>query len=344
MQLVQRLIQSDLTKVILFFILTIVTAAAISPWLYNAGMLLAEVGKSRSLNPLLDWLAGRCQGVTFASFYLCSLLACALVLAGPFVMWCQLKHPGSGPIYKPWRLQLPRSSITGKDGQPICRNRLAELDLGIGFLITGGLMAVSFLFLKKIGWFSMDPEADYGMAIGYAIVTAIVTAIISESLFRGVIMGICLRAMGPAAAMICSSLLYAAVLSMVPPQDLILTNPEMADAGFRMLKATLHQLLTPEKLTFGFVTLFSFGLVMSYARYRTASLWLPIGLHFGIIFSERFLEQAAVANTQLPPISKLLIGPDALSGLLPLCILIATTFLVHVFIQISRSNSGMDSQ
>ncbi len=340
----QRLIQSDLTKVILFFILTIVAAAAISPWLYNAGMLLAEVGNSRSLNPLLDWLAGRCQGVTFNSFYLCSMLACGLILAGPFVMWCQLRHPGSGPIYQPWRMQLPRSSITGNDGQPLCRNRLAELDLGVGFLITGGLMAISFLFLRKIGWFSLDPEADYGMAIGYAMVTAIVTAIISESLFRGVIMGICLRAMGPAAAIVYSSLLYAAVLSMVPPPDLILTNPEMADAGFRMLKATLQQLLTTQKLTFGFVTLFSFALVMAYARYRTASLWLPIGLHFGMIFSQHFLEQTTATNTQLPSISKLLIGADALSGLLPLCILIVTTFLVHVFIQISRSKPEIDSR
>lgn len=340
---VQRLIQSDLTKVILFFILTIVTAAAISPWLYNAGMLLAEVRDSRSFNPLLDWLADYCKGVTFSSFYICSLLACALVLAGPFIMWCKLRHPSAASIYKPWRLQLPHSSISGNNGQALCRNPRADLHLGVGFLIMGGLMATSFFLLKKIGWFSMDPEADYGMALGYAMVSAIFTAIISESLFRGVIMGICLRGMGPALAMISSSLIYATVLSVIPSEELTLTNPETVDAGFRMLMATWYELLTPEKLTFGFVTLFSFGLVMAYARYRTASLWLPIGLHTGMTFSRHFLEETTVANNQLPPISKLLIGPDALSGLLPLCTLIVTTLLVHIFIQISRSKPEMDS-
>ncbi|MGB1873866.1 MAG: lysostaphin resistance A-like protein [Akkermansiaceae bacterium] len=339
----QRLIQSDLTKVILFFILTIVTAAAISPWLYNAGMLLAEVRESRSLNPILDSLADCCNGVTFSSFYLCSMLGCALVLAGPFVMWCQLKHPSSGTIYKPWRLQLPRSSISGNNGQSLSRNPQADLHLGAGFLIMGGVMAISFLLLKKIGWFSMNPEADYGMAVGYAMVSAIFTAIISESLFRGVIMGICLRSMGPALAIISSSVIYATVLSVTPPKELVLKNPEMVDAGFRMLKATLQQLLTPEKLAFGFITLFSFGLVMAYARYRTASLWLPIGLHIGMTFSQHFLEQTTVANTQLPAISKLLIGGNTLSGLLPLCILIVTTLLIHIFIQISRPKPDTDS-
>ena len=82
MHAVLRLIQSDFSKVILFFTLTIIASAIASPWIYNAGMLLAEVGQSRALNPLLDWLANRCADATFASFYNYTLLGCAIILAG----------------------------------------------------------------------------------------------------------------------------------------------------------------------------------------------------------------------------------------------------------------------
>jgi membrane protease YdiL (CAAX protease family) len=334
MHLVQRLFQSDLAKVILFFILTVVTSAIIAPWLYNAGMLLAEVGKSRSLNPALDWLAERCSGASFATFYKSALLGCALILGGPFIMWCRLLHPNSQAHQHPWRLRIPNPANSTQAGQALGRNPQAKIQFVVGFLITASLTTLSMWWLKTIGWLSFEPSDDYILVIGYALVSAMFIAVVHELLFRGMLMGMCLRALGPVMAIICISLAYATVLSILPSDNMSLTKPDQADAGFRMITTIIKDLFTPEKFTFGFITAFTFGLVLAYARYRTASLWLPIGLHFGMAFILRGLQPIITAEKQRPPMAKLFIGSDGMSGILPLCLMLAAALLVHISLQV----------
>ena len=337
MHAVLRLIQSDFSKVILFCTLTIIASAIASPWIYNVGMLLAEVGKSRALNPLLDWLANRCADATFASFYNYTLLGCAIILAGPFIMWCKLSNQSSLQPSKPWRIRLPTSANTRQNGQALCRNPKAKLHLVIGFLITGSLVSVSIYLLEMIAWFSFIQPADYWGAIRSGLLSAIVITVVSEWLFRGILMGIFIRAMRPAMAMVFISLFYAIIYSLLPTGNEIIANPDKADAGFRMIITIAENLLTPEKFTFSFMLLFSLGLVLAYARYRTASLWLPIGLHFGFIFPCQALQQLTESGTQHSPLSRLLIGTDGRSGLLPFCLLLLSALLVHIFIQLSES-------
>lgn len=338
----QRLFQSDLAKVILFFILTVVTSAIIAPWLYNAGMLLAEVGESRSLNPVLDWLAERCKSASFPSFYNSALLGCALILGGPFIMWCKLLHPNFPPYHHPWRLRIPNPANSIQAGQALGRNPQAKVQFVIGFLITASLTTLSMWWLKAIGWLSFEPPADYSLVIGYAMVSAMIIAVVHELLFRGMLMGMCLRALNPVMAIICISLAYATVLSILPSDNIQLTKPEQADAGFRMLAKIIKHLFTPEKFTFGFITAFTFGLVLAYARYRTASLWFPVGLHFGMAFILRGLQPIITAEKQRPPMAKLLIGTDGMSGILPLCLMLSAALLVHISIQAlsSKHESG----
>ena len=337
MHAVLRLIQSDFSKVILFCTLTIIASAIASPLIYNVGMLLAEVGKSRALNPLLDWLANRCADATFASFYNYTLLGCAIILAGPFIMWCKLSNQSSLQPSKPWRIRLPTSANTRQNGQALCRNPKAKLHLVIGFLITGSLVSISIYLLEMIAWFSFIQPADYWGAIRSGLLSAIVITVVSEWLFRGILMGIFIRAMRPAMAMVFISLFYAIIYSLLPTGNEIIANPDKADAGFRMIITIAENLLTPEKFTFSFMLLFSLGLVLAYARYRTASLWLPIGLHIGFIFPYQALQQLTESGTQHSPLSRLLIGADGRSGLLPFCLLLLSALLVHVFIQLSES-------
>ena len=337
MHAVLRLIQSDFSKVILFFTLTIIASAIASPWVYNAGMLLAEVGQSRELNPLLDWLANRCADATFAAFYNYTLLGCAIILAGPFIMWFSLSNKSSLQPSKPWRIRLPTSANTRQNGQALCRNPKAKLHLAIGFLITGSLVSISICLLEMIAWFSFAQSPDYWSAICNGVASAIVITLVSEWIFRGILMGVFLRAMRPAMAMVFISLFYAIIYSLLPNGNEMVANPDKADAGFRMIITIAKNLLTPEKFTFSFMLLFSLGLVLAYARYRTASLWLPIGLHFGFIFPYQTLQQLTESGTQHSPLSRLLTGSDGRSGLLPFCLLLLSALLVHIFIQVSES-------
>lgn len=252
-------------------------------------------------------------------------------------MWCKLSNQSSLQPSKPWRIRLPTSANTRQNGQALCRNPKAKLHLVIGFLITGSLVSISIYLLEMIAWFSFIQPADYWGAIRSGLLSAIVITLVSEWLFRGILMGIFIRAMRPAMAMVFISLFYAIIYSLLPTGNEIIANPDKADAGFRMIITIAENLLTPEKFTFSFMLLFSLGLVLAYARYRTASLWLPIGLHFGFIFPYQALQQLTESGTQHSPLSRLLIGADGRSGLLPFCLLLLSALLVHVFIQLSES-------
>jgi len=335
MAAVKRLVQSDITKLFFFFILTVVSATIISPWLYNVGMFLAEVGESRQFNGVMNWLARECANSVFSNYFNVSLVLCALILAGPFIMWLNLDNQTKQPLPSPWRIRLPKDTIAPEGGQILRHNAHAGLHLATGFLLTGGILTMAVWLLLVIEWFALDHPVEWWHATRTALVTAIMLAIVKEWIFRGVILGIFLRATRPATAITAVSLIYAFIHFFLPTEAIQVEDPCSADAGFKMLGLVMHHLMNPQKFAFGFVTLSAIGLILAYARYRTASLWLPIGLHIGWIFTHRSLKQITEFNPDHPPLSGLLIGPDGVSGFLPLCLLIITGLLVHVFAQIS---------
>ncbi|MGB2403673.1 MAG: hypothetical protein ACPIA7_09725, partial [Akkermansiaceae bacterium] len=239
-----RLIQSDLSKVTLFFILTILVSAAISPWIYNVGMLLAEVGQSRTLNPILDWLAARCTNTPFAHYYDFTLLIIALILAGPFIMWCSFKNNSYRSLSNPWRIKLAQTALSHHNGQALRPNPDTALHLCLGILIAGSLVTISILLIRMNGWLSFHQAIDNREALLRVITSATIIAFASEWLFRGVLMGIFLRAMHPALAMVFVSLTYAILCSLLPGSKEVISEPSTADAGFRMVKVMLENLMT----------------------------------------------------------------------------------------------------
>ena len=152
-----------------------------------------------------------------------------------------------------------------------------------------------------------------------------------------------MRSMRPAPAIIIVSLIYGWIHFAIPPNTLEITDPSKADAGFRMMKLVVQNLFNLQSFAFSFVSLVTMGLILAYARYRSSSLWLPIGLHAGWLFSLRSLQQITEFNPEHPPLSALLIGPDGISGILPLCLLITIGLLVHVFVQISDAQAQSET-
>ena len=333
---VKRFFQSDITKTLLFFILTITAAAITSPWLYNVGMFLAEVGEVRHLNRGLNWLATKAADNGFPAYYKMTLVICAMLLAGPFIMWMNLANKSSQPIPGPWRIKLPRRSLVHDSGQPLCHNPTAKLHLATGFLLTGGLLTLAVWLLLTLGWFSLDHPVEWAQAMRAALVSAAVLALVKEWLFRGMMLGIFLRSMRPAPAIVAVSLLYALIHLLLPNDTVHIANPDKADAGFRLLGLMCMQIMNLREFVFSLLSLTAVGLILGYARYRTASLWLPVGLHAGWVFSHQSLQQITMFDPDNPPLSGLLIGTDGISGLLPLFLLITTGLLVHVFARISN--------
>jgi len=341
MIIVKRLIQSDLTKILLFLILTTVCAAAITPLLYDAGKMIAEVAEARSRNPIVTWFAQKCGQANLPQYFNRGLLLCALLLAGPFLMWLRLGKEARQPRRNPWRIRLPNRSIAQDQGQPLVRNPKAKFHFTTGFLLAGSLMLLMVWLLLQTGWFALIHPIDWISVTRSSIFSAAFTGVIEEWIFRGVILGILLRSMRPTMAIVTTSLFFASVHFLIPLDGVTVLKPGDLDSGFRLISLIIERFSHPQTFFFGFIYLFAMGLILAYARYRTSSLWLPMGLHIGGLFIHRLFHQTAEFSGEHLASVDVFIGHDRQSGILPLTVLIAMGLLVHVFAQVSAEKLAL---
>ena len=75
-----------------------------------------------------------------------------------------------------------------------------------------------------------------------------------------------------------------------------------------------------------FAPLLALGAVLAYARWRTASLWLPIGLHTGWLAAKAILASLSQAKGAGEAV---LSGALLQQGLIPLAAIVLAGFLAH---------------
>jgi hypothetical protein len=103
-------------------------------------------------------------------------------------------------------------------------------------------------------------------------------------------------------------------------------NPELPGVGFELLGKIAGQFLQPRAVLCGFAPLVILGGLLAYARWRTESLFLPIGLHVGWIFASGVLA-GATAVTRHTNAAAWLISPSSpRQGLIPLAALLAAGY------------------
>lgn len=171
-------------------------------------------------------------------------------------------------------------------------------------------------------------EIDWSGALRKGAITAIAVSIIEEVLFRGVLLGIFLRAMRPGMAIVTLSFLFAFVHFLEPPVGAVIDDPEAGNAGFVLLGQILSRFADPLPMVSTFSILFAVGVVLGVARYRTASLWLPIGLHAGWILALVVFKAATWPVFELPDAARWFVGMTLLEGILPLVMVIMTGLVV----------------
>jgi membrane protease YdiL (CAAX protease family) len=150
-------------------------------------------------------------------------------------------------------------------------------------------------------------------------VTALGVAVIEEVLFRGALQGAVRKTTVDGFAMVSVALLYAAVHFLKPPAHRMAPAPIHWWSGLALLPDTLWQFHQPALLLGGFSTLLLVGLILGYARDRTRSLWMPVGLHAGWVLGKLALVEVTLHTVAWP-----WLGPDFLIGLAPLLMLLLT--------------------
>ncbi len=335
---------SDVIKIFAYVAATLVLGAILAPWIYQAGKGMAEVFREKDGNGLVQYVAAAADRADFPKFFDRALMLSALILLFPLTAWLRLGRPPGSHRDTPWSLRLPDNVVVTDRGQPLRRNPQGWLQFSTGALLAAGLLLLSGWLLLQAGCFMWKDavistrgvpnkfvmEIDLVKSFTKVLPGALAVAMIEEVLFRGVLLGIFLRAMRPAPAIALLSFLFAFVHFLQPPPMARVPDPEAANAGFVLLGQIFSRFADPMSISSSFMTLAAVGVVLAYARYRTASLWLPVGLHLGWVFGIGMFKEATWPVIGLPEAMRWLVGMSLREGLLPLSVVVLTGMLVHL--------------
>lgn len=316
-------------KVWLYAAASVLLGAWISPLFYNAGKALAEVSQNKQINGPLEWLAKICRAAEFPDFFGAALLAMAILLFLPFTEWLRAgRAAASGE--RPGMLRLPEGARGRNGGQRLLKNQSGLRQAFTGFAWITLLFFLIAAILLAAGVFTWKAPAEHpGRLLARALAVGFGLAVVQEILFRGIAMGIFLRAMRLAAALGLSAVLFALVHFLIPPPGLNVLDPEASGVGFELLRKVIGQFSEPKAVFGVFTPLLALGVVLAYARWRTASLCLPVGLHAGWIFANSVLGGVTAATSRPDSLMWVLSGATMKQGLVPLAGIVLAGILTN---------------
>jgi uncharacterized protein len=333
--------RGDMVKVWLYAAASVGLGAWLAPMLYNAGKALAEVSVSKTTNGLIEWLAVRCGAAGFAEFQVVGMILAAALLFLPWMEWIHAKRgevSGTGP----WKFRLPGGARTTDLGQALKRNIEGPWHACSGFMVVTGLVLSLGVALVPAGYFTMrHPGSAMIPLVATTLAWALAGAVLMEIAFRGIAMGIFLRAMRPAAALGMSAVFFAVLLSLVPERNALAGDPEDAAAGFRLLGEMALRFADWRHVFGSFAPLLALGAVLAFARWRTASLWLPVGLHTGWRFAKGLLDELSSPVSGNAGGELFLNGVLLQQGIVPLAAIVVAGMLARHLLGDQRDESAL---
>lgn len=270
-------------RALAYFSAVILLACLLSPPLYWAGSALAE----REVLPFL-------KGFPFHRYFSRCMQISALLMLWPAFRWIGIR----------------RAAELGLE-----RNLLWRRDLLVGL----GIALIPVVALGA-GYLAFDV---YGLRKGFSMVgglrilaTAGVVAILEEFLFRGVLLGLCLRSMKPLSAVLASSAVFAVVHFLRVAKSA--SEPAVSWlSGFAQLPQAFSSAPPWPLLGWGIFSLLLAGILLAMATLRTRSLFLPIGLHAGWILGQQGLQWLAKFRIKPPDALLPWVGQNVVSGAVP---------------------------
>ncbi len=285
--------RSVILRLLVFLAAVLLIACLLSPPLYWLGTALAD----RGILPL--------QGFPFHRYFSRCLQITTLVL-----LWPTFQSIG-----------IRRFSELG-----IERNPQWLRDLGIGFamaLVPVVLLSAAYIATDVYALRKSVAAATWLRILG----TAGVVAVLEEFLFRGVLLGLCLRSMRAIPAVLTSSGIFALVhfLRVAKPTD---APPVTWLSGFAQIPQAFSSAPAWPLLGWGILSLLLAGILLAVLTLRTRSLFLAIGIHAGWILSQQGLQ--AMAKFRIKPHDALLpwVGQNVVSGAVPTGLLPAALLLL----------------
>ena len=320
-----RFLKSEAGAIVLWLVASLFAAALLTPYLYDAGKALAASAEVKDYPGIIESVAGSAQRAKPDRFFSRALLISALALTPVLIRRVKRIPP---------REDADRYALR-KTGWP---QRLAHL--GTGILIGAACLGVLALVLHLTGAATSNGSGiTAGKLFSKAFLPALGAGVIEELVFRGLLLGLWLRACSLWTAWIGSSVMFSFVHFLKPPPGMEIADPGAWHSGLEILGSTLGHFSNPAFFITEFSTLAFLGLVLAWCRTRTFSLWLPIGLHAGLVFALKGFSLTSNLNygSTMHP---WFIGADLKSGIFPLLALGLCFLLCTVAIRFLPGNGN----
>jgi uncharacterized protein len=298
-----RFLKSEAGALVLWLLASALLAALLTPHLYDAGKTFAASAQANDYPSLLESIGKSAQKARPDRYYSRCLLISALAFL-PFLIRRVNQIPDQGN-----RADFALIKQSWKQ-----RGTQLLLGLTIGVVSLGTLA----LFLHFTGASEPNGKAiSYSKIFSKALVPALGAGFIEEWLFRGLLLGLWMRACSLNAAWIGSSLMFSFLHFLKPAKGIDISDPYAWHAGLEILNSTLSHFAEPAFFITEFAALTFFGMILAYSRIRSRSLCFAIGLHAGLVLA---LKTFTMTQVLIPssPLHPWFIGADLKSGLLPL--------------------------
>jgi uncharacterized protein len=289
----------DVIKLAAYFIATVAIGAVLAPILFWSAQSLAAHG-------VFSFLAR----YDFETFFHRALLVAAVLLLWPLLRVSRVRCLAD--------LDLAPNSRWGRD---LCAGAVVSL---VPLLFCGVLLIALhiYAFRHSFAW----PR------FGKMFLASMTVPFIEETFFRGIVLGLLLRAVRKYIAIFAVSVIFAAVHFLKAPER----TSEIVTwtSGFSSIAHALDGIGDPMTVASALATLFFIGLILADARVLTRSLWLSIGLHAGWIVGSGAFSRLARQQTLAFP----WIGKNILVGIIPLGVAALTWVIMRIWVKYDRAS------
>lgn len=321
-----RFLKSEAGALVVWLAAALFAAALLTPFLYDAGKTLAQNAETADYPAVIESIAASAKRAKPDRFFSRALLISAVVLMPILIRRVKRIPPKADAArYSLRKLTWPQ--------------RLIHLSSGllIGTACLGGLALVLYLIGAAV---PTESGFRIGRLFGKAFIPALGAGVIEELVFRGLLLGLWLRACSLWTAWIGSSLLFSFMHFLSPPSGMEIADPRAWYSGFEILSSTLGHFSNPTFFVTEFATLAVLGFILAWCRTRTFSLWLPIGIHAGLVFALKTFSLTSSLNSD-SAWSPWCIGADLKTGIFPL---IAITICLVISVITVRFLPGVPTE
>lgn len=270
--------RNDAMKVLLYLLVSLLLGMLMLPVLHSLGSAAREITHEKLTNFLLLGFSRFSENATLLDFFRCSVAVSALILL-PSLLKGLTKKSASMPVQRrPWQLLLPPTDTASSLRGRLRPNPQKVRDFFTGFLLAAAILVIAIGFAMHGG--SLTGKVAIGWSqMGRSCLWALPVAILTEILLRGILLGFLLRSFSAFTAIFLVALLGAVAHVWQYPITWVDPPAVGLDAGWLILKAMFAQAADVPRVCGWFIPVLVFGMVLGFARQRSASLYASCGLH-----------------------------------------------------------------